>query len=874
MAESQIRNIIQTHAERTIIKQAPDLVVYLDGLPYLINNWTPDGPVVVNFNDFVVGASGAADLNTFIPSATVNLSIPNHQRHLFIAPGGNTVFYTMAEIKIFSKGYYMTSDGQSVYERVFWGVISNISQVESNTSLEVTFTCKGILYLLDLMQINLSPSAMTSIISGTDVTPFTSVQAPLNPVLSIRDTFLTSLGNAIGNVNGVQDPLTQTNGLMSPVPPSVSQVYVTKWIAHLKDMNKGVRLFGLKQDLSDCTIQPQKSDQSTAATTDKKHEASIEKQQQTEAQAAADPSGYNSTLIKEFLPSFELGNISLMESNITSRLARVQSMVDVMGWEGYQDLDGSIIIKPPLYNLNPLKSYDWNNPETDSSRNPFVINLDERIGSDSLIEDESQVRLTRVAVKGTLNPAYDLALGNADGLLPVGVFYDPVLIRQFGLRFEGTKEIKYIGTHSARLYAYAASELTREIKHWKVYTVTIPMRPELHLGFPIHIPWRDIMGYLENISWTYTRGNSAQMTLTCSMIRTRELWGQVNAEGRFVYTPVKNAILRWCQPEPVTAPGTSVMGSYMTLPVPVVAQMTNLQRSWTVGTMLIANASGDPPDVPGYAWVVQDDKGVVTVPPGMDGYFTQAGVKSAAFQSKFNQGFFKASIPVDAFYCLAVQTFAMPYTDDQGYTLARPFPWGRYSTLAKSLDAFTRPVKAPTGALLPFEVASEGGGTETGFSSASSFLKTATDAFLLTGLGTPSAANGTSAGGPNDLASNSVLQQLTSLATLMSDNITCFVVNYPSDQDPNASGLSPNPFNATATAANTAAAALTPGSAEMSPVNAAAYAQTMATGAAAASAKALAITSATTSGAPSGLPSNVQVIGVTNNSPVVTGQMG
>lgn len=821
-ASDQIRNIIQTHTERTVIKQAPDLIVYLDGLPYLTNYWTPAGATVVNFNDFVVASSGAADVNTFIPSASVNLSIPNHQRHLFLAPGGNTAFYTMAEIKIFSKGYYLTADGQSVYERVFWGVIDNITQVESTTSLEVTLSCKGILHLLDLMQINLNPSAMTASITGSEITGMTTIWPTLNPILTIRKMFLTALGTDAGNVN-TQDPFFVQDGEMPTMPTSIRQLYVTKWMAHLKNLTKGVRLFGLRQDISDYKMEPIPVNKAGSAIMDEKQDSGLLRESQTETQAASDPAGYNQDLVQAFLPSFGMGNIPLMESNITSRLAQVQDMVDIIGWEGYQDLDGSIIIKPPLYNLSPLNS------QAPEDRNPFILHLDERIGSDSLVEDASQVRLTRAVVKGTLTASNDPQLGGADGLVPVGVFYDPVLIRQFGLRTEGAKEIRYLGNHSSLLYAYAVSELTKTIKSWKSYTVTIPMRPELKLGFPIHVPWRDLMAYLENISWTYTRGSSAQMTLSCSMVRVRELIGTQRADGQFVYGPLQNGILRWCTPTPPNAAERGALGSYMTLPLPVAAQLTTLQRSFTDRTVLIANATGDPAYVPGNSWVVQNDVGVDGTTNVSDSFFQRSGtqVTAASFNAHFQDEFFISAKPVDAFYCLAVQTYAMPYTDKDGYVLARPFPWGRYTTLEAALDAFTRPIAAPTGAVLPFESTASFSGQA--FNQASSFLGSATDAFLLTGLGTPSSTTPAAQSAGQLDPSSPLLQQLTDLAAAMSDTTTCFTVTYPSTQDPSSSGLQPNPFNATAT--ETAAA--TPGLAasnSMTATQAYAYAASMATG--------------------------------------------
>lgn len=787
-SQNSTRNILQTHQERTVIKQAPDVVVYIDGLPYLFNRWGDEGPTVVNFNDYVVSASGAADIGTPIPSATINLSVPNHEKSKFMGPGGNVPLYTMSEIKVFTKGYYLTKDGQTVYHRIFWGIVDSITQADNGTSLEITLSCKGILRLFDIMQFNMNPALMTGQQAGTQVTPFKDVQALLTPLAAIEQMFSAPLGNEFGNIDTV-DP-----GTILPVTASgvggdeanakaiIDSVYsssVSKWFLHLKSIRKAVRLFGIKGDLSDRPAPLAASDKD--ATVRQSEKGATEKNTKTLAEAL---STYEPDLIMEYLPSFAMGELNLMQSNVVSRLQRVSEMVSVMGWEGYQDLDGGIVIKPPLFNLNPL------NTSTSEDRNPFIINLDEKLGTDTLLEDESQVVLTRVAVQGTLQAANAIQIENGGvNFLPVGIYADPMLIRQFGLRHEGVKQISFVGNSANALYAYAVSELTKTIKRWKTYTVTIPMRPELRLGFPIHIAWRDMMGYLENISWTYTRGNSATMTLSTTMVRTREVVG-VQKNGTMTYAPVENAILRWTKARDSKSATGGIVDTNVTVATPVAARLTALQTKFQASTATTTNTVGMPQDLPGCAWRIQNDTGLKhdgEAPGATDVQFVKAGTSPDKFKARFESDFFVKQRPADAYYMLAVQTYAMPYTDSMGYVLARPFPWGRYTKLETALDVFTRASGGRTGSVLSFDSTRRSKADPNGL--ITSFQKDRTDAFLLTGLGTPSFGSAVA-------QQSQLITKLTSLVTLMSDNVTHFVVTYPTKSDPNGSGLFANPYNA------------------------------------------------------------------------------
>src|SRR5271166_5828696 len=135
-----IRNISQTVQEREIVKTAPDVIVFLDGLPYLVNPYiggsvgrstatqAPQGGqdyTLVNFNNHVQAFQAAYDVDNLKPGCTVQISVPNHQKYLYQAPGGNNLIETMAELQVFAKNYFPSASGNTVYTRVFKGVTSH-----------------------------------------------------------------------------------------------------------------------------------------------------------------------------------------------------------------------------------------------------------------------------------------------------------------------------------------------------------------------------------------------------------------------------------------------------------------------------------------------------------------------------------------------------------------------------------------------------------------------------------------------------------------------------------------------------------------------------------------------------------------------------
>src|SRR5271168_187725 len=250
-----IRNISQTVQEREIIKTAPDIVVFIEGLPYLLNPFVNDPKsgnqtTYVNFNDHVTSFSATYDTDAMVPNFTVQLQVPNYQKYLYQMPGGNNLLQTMAQIQVYAKSYYMAATGDTVYRRVFKGVVSYIGYNDNGKMLEVTIQCHGILHLLEKMQINIHPSLVSAHKAASRLTIYQSILSSGDPFQVIAMLFLEpfrSDGFQIGTLQAATLLPGQGNS-NTMFYDAVTRGYMAKWQAILYNMVKDVHIYGPNKD--------------------------------------------------------------------------------------------------------------------------------------------------------------------------------------------------------------------------------------------------------------------------------------------------------------------------------------------------------------------------------------------------------------------------------------------------------------------------------------------------------------------------------------------------------------------------------------------------------------------------------------------------
>lgn len=773
MSPSTIRNISQTVQEREIIKTAPDVVVFIDGLPYLTNLFINDprtgaDKTIVNFNDHVTTFSATYDTESLVPNCTIGLQVPNFEKFLFQQPGGNNLFQTMSQVQVYAKSYWMSSVGDTVYRRVFKGVLSYIGYNDNGKTLEISLQCQGIMQLLQHMQVNIHPSANTATKNHENMNIMQSIYANHDPYSVLAQIFTDAFRSDSFQMGSLKSDASDDIG-GNPFYASIRRGYMPKWQAILYNMVKDVHIYGpYKDNLGDMLLMKKGGywghiDKRTQA-------AAIAKVlTKTEAQMSADNDVYYKN-ITQYLPFRAIAALDVSNNVIVNRLDLVREVVQKIDYEAYQDIDGKIIIKPPLYNLdvvnvgvrNDLTQTQLNsshnsyqNPATAiyETNNPFIVYLSEML-TEQENEDQSAIRRTRTTVTG--NAMVNFGNNYRADLKIVADYTDVTKLAKFGLREEPMYEVPWLSMDSKEtLFAHAAGATARANRGYRTYTFTIPMRPELKLGFPVYIPHKDMYAYIKTISLNFDIGGSATMQISCDslrsrvMINTQQTAGTGNSQqSKSLYTPAPNLVYAWTKHPKSTSQinpsqslsntqlwnnpnGNNLIGSSVTLPSP----LTNIDGSkpgLTDSQRKVAS--------------VKDQNIKATL--GTDGsslYATYVikndGDKDqGTIDPKTNKGYFTQQRPADTSYIHAVcgsrdrhTHSVIPYTDDKGYELISPFPWGRWITLNHAIREFTQ-----QGWIW---LTTDVNGNVTRPTADDLTIQNNVQAFIFAGLGTPSATN-------------------------------------------------------------------------------------------------------------------------------------
>src|SRR5271170_3588590 len=475
-AANMIRNIAQTVQEREIIKTCPDVVVFIDGLPYLINLYINDPAssgsqtTLVNFNDHVVSFSASYDTDTMVPNCTVQLQVPNFQKFLYQMPGGNNLLQTMAQIQVYAKSYYMAATGDTVYRRVFKGVTSNIAYNDNGKTLEISVQCQGIMHLLERMNTNIHPSVNTSHHTGVQQTIWQSKYGTGNCFEVLAAVFLDVFRSdmfqfgSLQNLNFNKDPFSQ----------AVQRGYMAKWQSILWNMAGDVHIFGPYQNTLNTTPSPMAKSRAYGKPDKNVAHNSVQKiSKKAEKDLFSQYETYYGN-IATYFPFRNLTALDLKNSVIVNRLDIIREVTAKMDYEAYQDIDGKIIIKPPLYNLDvvnlgtrtsPLTTLpqtsvvsasgapaaaspggsnnSLSNPATAiyENNNPFVIYLSEML-TEQESEDQAAIRRTRTTVCG--NVLRSLGNDYDDFLKQVAEYIDISKLAKFGLREEPLYSVPWI----------------------------------------------------------------------------------------------------------------------------------------------------------------------------------------------------------------------------------------------------------------------------------------------------------------------------------------------------------------------------------------------------------------------------------------------
>jgi hypothetical protein len=746
-----IRNISQTAQSREIIKTSPDVLVYLDNSPYINNYFVKDEGqpyTTVSFNDHLSSFQASYDVDNLTPSCSITLIVPAQDKHLYMAPGGNNLIESMMHVKAFAKGYYPSKSGlatsssgimvkNTIYYRVFNGVTTHISHQDTGSTLTISIQCIGVLQFLAFTYQDLNPSGMSN--SPNKMTGAITRYNNMN----VYDQLAAEFAEALSFDQFQLNALTGVKASRDEFSNAVEKGYINKWNGILLSVLKDTRvlgntLFNPSKQSPDNPIHPVplSKDQCTNAT-DAKGSASsskmasesdrVGKKSPTDARygdgSAADP--FLATL-REYLPDYGVGDVTLVNGNITCRLDRIRTLTQIIGFEGYQDIDGMIIFKPPLYNLDVTKLGNEKSPaggntpvdNITSDNNPFIVHLSE-IESESESEDQAAIKFTRI----NMQPAWtNSGIGpTVDMTNQIVTHTDiPKLIR-FGLREQPATPIPWLRYHDkVAAYAFAVSEMNRQNRGFRTYSITIPMRPELRLGFPMYIPHKDMYGYIKMVSLNYQQGGVATMTITLDTIRKRPMFNTTSAEtGKDVLATQPNLVMQWSTTTSAAAGAYTAAANAASNPTALFKQ-TPFKVSIDPNSLLtnpVATLKTLPQEQPtpsqqalsdfykknmGTSWATASDTDVACFRPQVDKvvasdltYKADKSVGGATVTARnASGGVLKVGAPfftkenwtgggLNMTYYQKILS-SQPYTDEKGYELVTPFPWGRWRSLKKA----------------------------------------------------------------------------------------------------------------------------------------------------------------------------------------------
>lgn len=754
MKPSKIRNILQSVQTRDVIKQAPDLVVYIEGLDYLINPYLAEEPgLIVAFNNYVSSFQSNYDLEQMIPSCTISLAVPNVLDHLFRTPGGNNILKTMQELRVYTKGYYLSPRGNSLYHQVFRGFVTSIMYTMDGKFTNIAINGSGDMAMLERMQIDVSPALMSA--AQGEATPMASNTYNMDPYKQIAYLFTyTSMLDGFSFFSLTQGN-SKGNIFKSDYLQAVEANFVVKWQAYLFDLCRDVHVFGVPNVMdvtADVKTTVSKSPASKEGQSEPNQAArfalkgNVSEQQSQEDNLSF---GFYDT-IRQFMPDMSFGALELYNGKIMTRLERLRHFTSLVGYEAYQDIDGAIIIKPPLYNLDVTVVSDpaaKSIPPTSTlldlydQNNPFVVQLSE-ILEESESEDEAQVKMTRVLARGSMEPGIQF-ISQEQWLTPAEDMDIPKMA-QFGLRTAPPIEVGWFKDHDrASVFAYASTELARMNRGFRTYSLTIPLRPELKLGFPMYLPHKDIYGYIRSVSINFTRGSNATMSITLDSLRRRPMLPEVQKipdkkgfaqPDQILLTPQLNLVLEWTKPEQPVNPDTNkalaaatmnpaktakadaaLVGKPLTTPLPLYSvhdqdwQMQHYRQT-KIGNSYMLQTDTD------HCWRVQLDRLKVWDHPRR----IEPPAKGDVYA------------PGNDYY-KDLQQFR-PYTDYKGYEVIGTFPYGRWDTLKNCVNLFTI-----QGIIKPKQPYSPSTGKPfTPVSAATESLSNAQAAFLFAGIQAPS----------------------------------------------------------------------------------------------------------------------------------------
>ena len=496
-----------------ILKLSPDYKVFISGLSKLPisgaateNQRTPLGRGAVNYRDLnsdIAGVNISMGIESSPGTASFTVNVPRHRTEaLAYLRDGEVLIKPMMEVHVYLRGRFNNQDNQPQYYLAFWGVVSTVQEQYSDGTHSLNVSCLDILHWWEITKVVTSPSAVAAAqVPNQEVSALSSIYTQLDAHSIIYDLGKISMQNFMLpntiNVSDAQDGY-QSVDQFNREAPFIAQY----WRKRFRAIRSSMRLYAFAgfETCSRRTYGPNKPDNTAQAEGDTEQPGALSEQSTS--------ANYTYTVVKTCENQVEAmhpykttegRSVGQQESQQRSKLEIAREVANNTHWEFFLDMDGTVVFKPPFFNL-------------DVRSNEASVVLDIDIINYTRTETENGA-ITSMYVTGR-------AIHQQDPQTNWGGWWiDWPLALTLGLRHDPREEWRIIDPKQCKQFAQA--EINKHNAMLETLDLTIPGRPELRLGYPVYIEPLDSFYYVYNIDHTIQSGGSFTTTLSLKGKRTR-----------------------------------------------------------------------------------------------------------------------------------------------------------------------------------------------------------------------------------------------------------------------------------------------------------------------------------------------------------------
>lgn len=526
--------------DRSVLKLAPDAFAIMNNAfgeaiiaPMDANSTTFSAPGDRGKSVQLQGGITSLNVNTTISPAgggraNIEVLAPQykgmHNDYYVDMPNGIRMpyFIPMTEVKVFMKSRFIEGDPKYKYKPqyypVFWGFITSVEESYSDGVSTFSLSCADMLNWWSFQKVTIKPSSDQALSGAPQANKFPTIFEYLNPWETIYSLFMDTFF--------VQGDKENADGLTSNfVAPEFSSSGARYDLGSITETDLRNMLGGLARNTTQYWsnrfgFQAFAGINGKSSSNDKgilemhglrgpvnitnwdkdimRYKMSAEKTKGRTVTAELD---LDFSILERIQP---YGQFSLYgsgsESVMNTKLEIANKVCDDTHMEFFLDLNGSFVFKPPMYNLDVVSGGD----------STYIIKSEDTVNFTFAQNTDGLVNFLEVT--GPVNY-------NTPEINYKGIHIDYPSIRRFGMRHQ-VLSMNY-GNSSESLRAIAVAEMARINSKTKTATISIPLRSEMRMGYPVYLSHIDAYYYVTGITHSFTFGSTATTQLSLESRRDR-----------------------------------------------------------------------------------------------------------------------------------------------------------------------------------------------------------------------------------------------------------------------------------------------------------------------------------------------------------------